>query len=349
MGSPAVIELLLYRLVMPLALLAAVLGLSQSFIGFLPYQQAWITATTRVYSSLYVGSSIRPFGFSVSAAEYATLLEFSIAAIVAAYLSSRRAWLLAVPVLAAALILASGRGSMIKLFMTLPIVWVLSKNIRFKASTLVIIAVLAVASLFCLSFVASRFAPAEASNAQKDTAAQSALSHQLGGLAHPFDQRYSSAGLHSTMITNGITQGFLHPLGRGLGATTFAAIKFGNGFSIGSSEFDFSDMFIDLGLLGGFLYAAIGVFTAQASLRYLRTTPRHISLPVLSILVSTLGTWLIGGQYSTCSLLFFLIGALVYQESQSPPVPVIDQSRPRKSRRADYAAETPIASPAPAA
>jgi hypothetical protein len=346
MGSPALVERLLYRVVMPLALLAAVLGLSQSFIGFLPYQQAWINSITSVYSSLYVGSSIRPFGFSVSAAEYATLLEFSIAAIVAAYLTSRRVWLLAIPVIATALILASGRGSMIKLTMTLPIVWVISKNIRFKVRTLISIAVLAVASLFLLSYVSSRFAPPANANSQTDSAAQSALTHQLSGLAHPFDERYSSAGLHSTMIVNGIAQGFRHPLGRGLGATTFAAVKFtGNDPpSIGSSEFDFSDMFTDLGPLGGLLYIGIAVLTARAALRYLRTTPRHISLPVLSILVSTLGAWLIGGQYSTCSLLFFLIGALVYQENHVPPPPTIGDSL-IKTRRVDYGTNTPATSP----
>jgi hypothetical protein len=349
MGSPALVERLLYRLVLPLALLAAVLGLAQSFLGFLPYQQVWITSVvSSVYSSLYVGSSIRPFGFSVSAAEYATLLEFSIAAIVAAFLASRRVWLLAIPVLATALLLASGRGTMIKLTMTLPIVWVISKNIRFRLRTLIGIAVLAVASLICLSFVSSRLAPPANANAQNDSAAQSALTHQLSGLAHPFDQRYSSAGLHSTMIFNGILEGFLHPLGRGLGATTIAAVKFSGNDppSIGSSEFDLSDVFTDLGAIGGLLYLAIAVLTARAALRYLRTTPRPISLPVLAILVSTLGAWLIAGQYSTCSLLFFLIGALVYPENQSPPVPAIAHSL-IKTRAADYGPKTPSASPVP--
>jgi hypothetical protein len=346
MGSPALVERLLYRLILPLALLAAVLGLSQSFIGFLPYQRAWIDSASKMYAALHVGSSIRPFGFSVSASEYATLLEFSIAAIVAAYLTSKRIWLLALPVLATALILAAGRGYMIKLTMTLPIIWVISKSIRFKVRTLISIAVLAVASLFLLTYVSSRLAPPENANSQNDSAAQSALSHQLSGLAHPLDQRYSSAGLHSTMIVDGIIQGFKHPLGRGLGASTFAAAKFtGNDPpGIGSSEFDFSDMFTDLGAIGGLLYLAIAVLTARASLRYLRTTPRHISLPVLAILVSTLGAWLIGGQYSSSSLLFFLIGALVYQENHSAPVPVIGTSL-IKTRHVDHGTKTPTASP----
>ncbi len=73
----------------------------------------------RVYTSLYVGSSVRAFGFSVSAAEYATLLEFSIALIVAAYFASRRLWIAAVPILATALLLSGGRGLTIKLVIVL--------------------------------------------------------------------------------------------------------------------------------------------------------------------------------------------------------------------------------------
>ena len=40
-----------------------------------------------------------------------------------------------------------------------------------------------------------------------------------------------------------------------------------------------------------------------------------VSLPVFAILVATLGGWLIQGQYSTCSLVFFILGSVIYQNS----------------------------------
>ena len=109
----------------------------------------------------------------------------------------------------------------------------------------------------------------------------------------------------------------MSPLGHGLGSTTFAAQKFGSDSEPGSSELDFSDMFISLGLIGGVLYIAVAAFGIRAALRYVRETRLRIGLPVLAILISTLGAWLIEGQYSTCSLVFFILGSLVHQEHKS--------------------------------
>ena len=106
----------------------------------------------------------------------------------------------------------------------------------------------------------------------------------------------------------------MRPLGHGLGSTTFAAQKFGSASEPGSSELDFSDMFISLGMIGGVLYIAVATFGIRAALRYVRETRLRIGLPVLAILISTLGGWLMEGQYSTCSLVFFILGSLVYQE-----------------------------------
>jgi hypothetical protein len=67
-------------------------------------------------------------------------------------------------------------------------------------------------------------------------------------------------------------------------------------------------------VIGGLLYLYIVVNTMQKALRYLRTVRRGVSLPVLAILTSTLGSWLIGGQYSTSALMLFLAGSLLYPD-----------------------------------
>jgi hypothetical protein len=316
-GSTALLHRIIYRGILPLGLAAGVLGLCQNFIGFLPYQQTWITSVGKVYTSLYVGSSVRAFGFSVSAAEYATLLEISIALAVAAYMASSRKWIGAVPILATALILSGGRGLTIKLVVVLSALWVVRRGKKLNAVTLAGMAVLGVLSVASLSLLAGQFTSTADAGRRGGSATQDALAHQLGGLAHPFDEKYSSAGLHSNMVLTGFAEGVMSPLGHGLGSTTFAARKFGSDSDQGSSELDFSDMFISLGVIGGVLYIAVGVFGIRAALRYVRETPLRIGLPVLAILIATLGGWLIEGQYSTCSIVFFVLGSLVHQENGS--------------------------------
>jgi hypothetical protein len=312
LGSPAVVERIIYRAVLPLAIVAGILGLCQNFLGFLPYQQSWITSVGRVYTSLYVGSSVRAFGFSVSAAEYATLLEISIAVAAAAYLASRRVWIYVVPILAAALLLSGGRGLTIKLVVVLSVLWVVRKGKKLNVPMLVGMAVLSILSMASLSLIAAHFVSPDAGQ-HGSSAAQDALAHQMGGLAHPFDEKYSSASLHSNMVVGGFVEGILNPLGRGLGSTTFATQKFGADSGGGSSELDFSDMFISLGLVGGLLYLGISIFGIRAALKKVREMPLHIGLPLLAILISTLGGWLIQGQYSTCSIVFFILGSVVYE------------------------------------
>jgi len=316
LGSPELIRIILYKALLPLGLCAAAMGICQNFIGFLPYQQAWITEVSKVYTSLYVGSSVRAFGFSTSAAEYATLLELSIAAATAAYLGARRTWLAAVPILAAALLLSGGRGLTIKIVAAIPILWLIRRGQKVSIATAVSMIATVSLALLSLSFVASYLATPPGTQ-RGNSAVQDALSHQLSGLAHPFDDRYSSAGVHSNMVLTGFTEGLTNPLGRGLGSTTFAAQKFDADTDGGSSELDFSDMFIALGLAGGLLYLAVALFGVRAAWFYVRDTQVYIGLPVFAILIANLGGWLIQGQYSTCAIVFFLLGSVVHRGAPS--------------------------------
>lgn len=310
-GSPDVIERLLYRVIFPLGLLAALLGFAQTFIGFLPYEQAWIDIAAKTYTSLHLGASIRAFGFSVSAAEYAVLLMFGVVGLAAAYFGSKRRWALLLPILITGVILASGRTAIVRIILTLAFICAFRKGQKLGTSTIVRILLFASAGAVLVAAVSSHFAPQTGSSG-KNSAVNNALAHQAGGLAHPLDPKYSTAGLHGSMVWSGFLQGITYPIGHGLGATTEAAAKFGSDPSQGSSEIDFSDMFITLGLIGGVLYLFVVVSAMRQSLTYLHTVSRTISLPVVAILFSSLGSWLIGGQYSTSSVILFLVGALSY-------------------------------------
>ncbi len=314
-GSPELVEKLLYRVIFPLALLASLLGFVQSFIGFLPYEQAWIDVAAKTYTSLYVGASIRPFGFSVSAAEYLALLVLGAVGTAAAYFGSRRRWALVFPILIVSIVLASGRTAVLRVIVVLALVWTLRKQKRFSFSQLVRIGLLATVGLILVVMIAARFTSSEGTSTAKDSAVHNALNHQLGGLAHPLDPRYSTAGLHSGMFVDGVVQGFTNPLGFGLGRTTQAGSKFNADESAGSSEVDISDMFISLGLTGGLLFLFVAGAAMYQAFEYLKTVRRTISLPVIAILASALGSWLIGGQYSISSLMLFLVGALTYTDN----------------------------------
>lgn len=309
------IERLLYSVFLPLGVLAAVLGLIQTFVGVLPYQKAWVDSVTRVYGSLYVGGSIRPFGFSVSAAEYSELLMLAFLLTISAFFSQKRLWCLLLPVLGAALILASGRGVIIRSLIAIAAMLVVRKRKPIRLGSAIGLGILTALLLFGVSQLASHLLPEEDKTPQqKNTAAQDSLNHQFGGLAHPFDSKYSTAGLHANMMLTGLINGFRYPIGSGLGYSTFAAEKLHGGpYDLegqGSSEVDLTDMFIDLGFIGGLLYlSAVGMILYRA-VQYVRAEPFHISLPLFTILLATTGGWLIAGQYSTSSFFFFVIGAL---------------------------------------
>jgi hypothetical protein len=316
-GSPAVVEKLIYRVIFPLALLAALLGFAQTFIGFLPYEQAWIDIAATSYTALHLGGSIRAFGFSVSGTEYAVLLMFGVVGITAAYFGSKWKWVFILPILITGVVLASGRTAVVRIILTLAFIWAFRKGQKLGTSTIVRIVLFASAGALLVATVASHFVPQTGSSG-KNSAVQDALAHQAGGLAHPLDPKYSTAGIHGGLIWSGLLEGVTYPIGHGLGATTEAAAKFGGDPSEGSSEIDFSDMFISLGLIGGLLYLFVVVSAMRQSLTYLHTVPRTISLPVAAILFSSLGSWLIGGQYSTSSVTLFLVGALSCTNTTRP-------------------------------
>lgn len=316
-ASSAVVDHLLYRVILPLAVAAALLGLAQTFIGFLPYEQAWIQVAAKNYQALYVGNTVRAFGFSVSSAEYATLLEIGVIVAVSAFFGSKRLWVLATPLLLTVMVLSSSRSLIIRMLLSLSVVWTLKAGKRPKAHTAVYFALLLVAGLFTVNVIASRFASTD-DRGRSNSAVQGLLAHQANGLAHPWDQRYSTAGLHRDMVLSGITQGITNPIGRGLGSTTLAASKFSSDPTLGSSEIDVSDMFTSLGLVGGLIYLYVLFEVLQRLLTYVQTVKLSTSLPVLAILTSSLGAWLIGGQYSTSCMIFFLIGALAHSEVSEP-------------------------------
>jgi hypothetical protein len=312
-ASPTVVKRLLYSVIAPLAILAALLGLIQTFIGFLPWEQAWIDRVQSTYTAIHLAGSVRAFGFSVSGAEYAILMMIAAAAIICASFTGKKVWASALPILGIGILLASSRGVALRLMIAVAAAWTLRTTPKLYPAILIRLAVVGSVALFGIIGLASWFAPSYSERPGNQTAVQNALAHETGGLAHPLDEHYSTAGIHERLVLSGFEEGFADPIGHGLGATTLAALKFGGDPNEGSSEIDVSDMFVSLGLIGGLVYLSVLCLVARRALCYLQAVPRSIGLTVFVILLCTAGSWLIGGQYSISSILFFLIGGLEYQ------------------------------------
>ena len=312
-ASPALVERFLYYLLLPLSTAAAVLGLSQTFLGFLPYDQSWIKHYG--YSSLSVGGVTRAFGFSVSASEYAGLVAIGAAIVIAAALAKRQGWLLLLPLLVTVLFLASSRGLILKLLFSASISWLLRNSRNIGPATFLKLGGVFAVGLLGL-YIGAKHVSSDTEGQPPPAGVQNLVSHQTNGFAHPLDSRYSTAAHHGSLVLGAITQGFEDPIGHGLGSTTLAEGKAGNvDTTATASEVDFSDMFVATGLVGGIAYLCVLYAAMRQGFRLLQLIPLRIALPVLACVSVTVTSWLRTGEYATNAIACFLLGSLSYYDN----------------------------------
>lgn len=324
-GTPKLLASLIYRVIIPLGLVAACMGLYQSYVGFLPWQAQWAASVASHYHALYLASGIiRSFGFSVNSLEYATLLLMATTASLSAFFSGRRLYGLAVPLLATALFLASSRASIIKLLVAVAFAWSLSGRPGQKWALRFAFAI--AVAFGGMAYSLSQVVPEETSQtvavrstsksggSDSNEAVTVSTQHQLLGLAHPLDQKYSTAQGHANLFSNGIVQGFKNPIGIGIGTVTMAAgsSKLGTDDSGvgGSTEVDISDMFVSTGIVGGLLYVAFILVFFRKIIEFGQGAPKSVGLPVLGIVAALLGNWIAAGQYAIGPTIWFIIGAV---------------------------------------
>jgi hypothetical protein len=328
-GSEDLIGKVLYQVVLPLSVLAALLGFYQTFVGFLPWEQAWLDSGAG-YAALRVGTEIRPFGFSVSFAEYATLLQLGAGIAIAGWFSGRKVLAIWLPLILPALVLASMRQVVVKLIVAIAVIWGLRRArekgflVRFLVSLCVIVGLMQIGL--------SRFMAGAADGNSKSHAL---IQHQAAGLSDPMNEKTSTLRLHAGYVTYGLTQGFTHPLGAGLGSTTAASQKLGEGAggaagdddSATNTELDITDMFVALGVVGGFCYLFVVIVVTRAIFRYAQTAQKTVALAVVALLVCTGGSWLISGQYSISALDWFVIGAVARATRRAGPARRVIRAR----------------------
>ncbi len=315
-ATEQIIFRLAYRVLLPLAVTAALLGIYQTYVGFLPWEQSWIKhALENGYVALSLGQGhIRSFGFSVNSAEYGTLLMLGSVCCFAALFAGRRAYALLLPLLLTAQILASMRGLLLKTLMATVMMWaVRGKDVRSWVKRLVFGGILGLGLLaYSVRHATSDDAPPAAAGPAASSAGL-ATSHVTQGLAHPLDPKYSTAGLHTLMFLGGFGHALKNPLGMGLGMVTLGAAKFGTTEGTGTSEIDISDAFITMGFVGGPLFLMAIVIGYLEAAKYVQTGPPQLGFFIVGLLVGMLGAWMPLGQYAIGPFVWFCIGFLCRQ------------------------------------
>jgi len=278
-----------------LGIASALYGLFQTFVRMPSWDAAWVEA--KGYAALNVGGVIRSFASFSSASEYAGFLGISIVIWVAHARGLR--WPLTAAILAllsAALWYQSSRGIVVITVAAVGLVLSARTGMSWARSVLVCVVVIAL-----VPTVVGRVAPSSFSENPADRLAE----HQVDGLADPFGEG-STLPFHIELVGNGLRGAIRDPLGRGVGAVSIAADKFG-GAGV-STEADPGDVAVALGMPGLLTYLAILSLGLSATYRLARRRRDTLSLAALGILVATSLQWLDGGQYSVAFWPWLVLG-----------------------------------------
>ncbi|MEM6785166.1 MAG: hypothetical protein AAF624_15705 [Bacteroidota bacterium] len=285
-----------------IAVLAGILGLYQVFVGFLPFEQEWID--TEGYSSLWVASDVvRPFSWFTAASEYAGFLMMAIVALWAMVSTRKRLDLLpVVAFLVIALFLIGSRGPIVKVLALVPLVWAITSQ---SAASWVPRLVLAVV----ITIGAAGYSLTAVSSMEMESGAADVLvGRNADGLLNPMDAETSTVGKHGDMMERGFISGFSTPLGLGLGSTTPAAKKFGGNRK--SSEIDYTNLILSLGLMGMVIYGGILLLVGWNAFWYYLQVRTTLALAIGGMLLIHIGGWTRGTEYFLAAWCWFLIGAL---------------------------------------
>ena len=296
-GNTTLLKTNFYNVVVPLASVAAMLGIYQALIGLLPYQQAWVDLGG--YTALSLGGQTRSFSFFTSAAEYAHYMGVAFVLIWAGVLMRyRTVYILLLPLFGWGILLAGTRTVVVVSLFACSVLWAVQGRSRSVWLPRLVLALL-------LGAVALVWSLSQVGEVDLGGSAGAALQHQVQGLTTPGE---STVGTHLSLFVGGIREGFRTPLGYGLGATTDAASKFGGG-SWGT-ERDLSNVFVSLGVVGGLIYGIIIAMVYLRTVLYWLQTRNLVSLAVLGLLTTELGLWLNGNHYAITALVWFCIGSI---------------------------------------
>ena len=314
----------IFRVLLGVGVLATLWGLYQTKFGLFGFEQQW--AQQVGYAALQITNDVtRQIGFFTSSAEYQRCLVVTAAIALAAWLTSRSVLGLLVPFLAVAIFLSAARGPVVFFMASGVVMWAVSARSALAWGPRFVVAsavggALLVGALVLLSTttLSGRVAPL--------------VNRQVEGLLDPINPEKSTATGHAQLILAGLKSGLTSPAGLGLGATTIAASKYGG--QTASTEFDLSNVMVSLGILGGVLYEVIVAIVFVTAVRWWSIARSPASLAMVGVCVATIGSWLIGGEYSMVAIVWFCIGSMDKLYGQALHA---GAKRKRNAYRADHA------------
>ncbi|HEX9775530.1 MAG TPA: hypothetical protein VGB83_08110 [Actinomycetota bacterium] len=293
----------LTRMVMVIGGLGALYGLKQVFMGFFGFEREFIA---NAYGALRVADTTRPFSFFNNASEWASYAHIAFVVAFASMLfkpkSKRSLLLLLTAVIAYSGFLIGSRGFTIKVLLAIVVLVAARARSRFLAMGLA-------GMMIGLAVLWSATTTTTGNINEKEAGASQLIEQQVRALSDPFDRTKSTLPIHFEQATEAVGYVITHkPAGVGTGASTLAGSKFGG--LQASTELDIGDFFLSLGVPGGLLYVAIVIVAITTASRVRRALPGPAWVGIWAMLLTSVGAWLLGGNYAIGPLLWFLIGAV---------------------------------------
>jgi hypothetical protein len=307
-GTETFMNTVIFRIVVPLSIPAALFGIYQAFYGYLPYQLMWYDIAG--YSALGSRSNPAPVSFFTSGTEFGIFLSIATVGLWSLVLCRKhRPLILVMLLLFLAVFLTGSRGPVAKSLLACAVLWaMLGRNVPTWIFRGLLALLIAGAGMYWSLGKVSTL---------ESSPVQGKIDRQVQGLMNPADSEKSSVGLHLMMWMKGYGYVLKNPVGLGLGATTQAAGKFGG--KAYSTETDLGNMFVSTGIFGGVLYHVIVFLIILSAVRYWRRTRSPLAMTFIGILVVTALGWLRGGGYAVDPLVWICIGALDRLQNQNPP------------------------------
>ena len=301
-GTEAFMETFFFRLIVPLACLAALFGFYQVFFGYPEYQLEWWRPRAREMVIGMDEENLRPLSIFPNISEYTRYLGVALLAC-AGLLLRKRSMVLAgaaVLFLFVALLVSGVRGPVVFSLFSIALMWtILGRSVSVWVPRMVVAVAI---GLFGLTYGLTQV---QEGTAQFEGTVQTALERQTGLMKGTGG---GTIAIHLNLMNVAAYRTAQQPLGRGTGYTTKAAGKFGDGGW--SSEKDFTDMFIAFGLPGGIVYLIVLGYTGLLAVRYWLRERNTIGLIVIGVLVFAVFGWIQPGQYVMTPIIWFCVGAL---------------------------------------
>ncbi|CAN5415458.1 hypothetical protein BH10PLA1_BH10PLA1_03470 [soil metagenome] len=302
-GTQHLLHVILFRVMVTVAVVAALFGIYQIFVEYPPYQESWITSLAgQSFGSLVRN---RPFAFFTSPPEFAWYCSAASTVVLSGLVIKKfKPQMLFAPVLIFGAFLQSGRGATIANIVALVGIWGMRR--RAGETSISLPRVITVGVIFVGAYIGTLVFLSSASDF--DDRIAPIIAHQTEML----DPMHTTAVDHSQLIYVGIVGSFTtDPAGLGLGSTTLASGKMGGAGAVaGGTETDVSNIFSALGPAGGIIYVMVLFQVVKMILRNIRNTETTEGLALLGFFICVAGQWLSGQCYSIAGMLWFCIGTV---------------------------------------